>query len=122
MDRAKRLKALGNAVVPAQAYPFFKAITEIEKIKLAQTSYDLRPKEESKLLSAIASKGKSLIQELTGTSPAEKARNLAKRLETGQITKEQLSESFNLVGSPLFEESINKLIQGQRLTVANFQR
>ena len=31
-DRAKRLKALGNAVVPAQAYPFFKAITEIEKI------------------------------------------------------------------------------------------
>jgi len=31
-DRAKRLKALGNAVVPAQAYPFFRAITEIEKI------------------------------------------------------------------------------------------
>ena len=31
-NRAKRLKALGNAVVPAQAYPFFKAITEIEKI------------------------------------------------------------------------------------------
>jgi hypothetical protein len=31
-DRAKRLKALGNAVVPAQAYPFFKAIAEIEKI------------------------------------------------------------------------------------------
>ena len=30
-NRAKRLKALGNAVVPAQAYPFFKAITEIEK-------------------------------------------------------------------------------------------
>ena len=30
-DRAKRLKALGNAVVPAQAYPFFKAIAEIEK-------------------------------------------------------------------------------------------
>ena len=31
-NRAKRLKALGNAVVPAQAYPFFKAITEIERI------------------------------------------------------------------------------------------
>ena len=30
-DRAKRLKALGNAVVPAQAYPFFRAIAEIEK-------------------------------------------------------------------------------------------
>jgi DNA (cytosine-5)-methyltransferase 1 len=30
-NRAKRLKALGNAVVPAQAYPFFKAIAEIEK-------------------------------------------------------------------------------------------
>lgn len=30
-DRAKRLKALGNSVVPAQAYPFFKAIAEIEK-------------------------------------------------------------------------------------------
>ena len=32
-DRAKRLKALGNAVVPAQAYPFFRAIVEIEKKK-----------------------------------------------------------------------------------------
>ena len=31
-DRAKRLKALGNSVVPAQAYPFFRAIVEIEKI------------------------------------------------------------------------------------------
>ena len=31
-DRAKRLKALGNAVVPAQAYPFFNAIAEIERI------------------------------------------------------------------------------------------
>ena len=31
-NRAKRLKALGNAVVPAQAYPFFRAITEIERI------------------------------------------------------------------------------------------
>lgn len=29
-DRTKRLKALGNAVVPAQAYPFFRAIAEIE--------------------------------------------------------------------------------------------
>ena len=29
-DRAKRLKALGNAVVPAQAYPFFRAIKTIE--------------------------------------------------------------------------------------------
>lgn len=31
-DRAKRLKALGNAVVPAQAYPFFRAIVEIERV------------------------------------------------------------------------------------------
>ena len=30
-NRAKRLKALGNAVVPAQAYPFFRAIVEIER-------------------------------------------------------------------------------------------
>lgn len=29
-DRAARLKALGNAVVPAQAYPIFKAIVEVE--------------------------------------------------------------------------------------------
>lgn len=95
--------------------PETKHLTDInDKIKLAQTSYDLRPKEESKLLSAIASKGKSLIQELTGTSPAEKARNLARRLSSGQITKEQLAEPFNLVGSPLFEESVNKLIQGQK--------
>ncbi len=36
-DRAKRLKALGNAVVPAQAYPFFRAITLIEeKVKIAK--------------------------------------------------------------------------------------
>jgi DNA (cytosine-5)-methyltransferase 1 len=29
-DRVKRLKALGNCVVPAQAYPLFRAIAEIE--------------------------------------------------------------------------------------------
>lgn len=35
-DRAKRLKALGNAVVPAQAYPFFRAIAEIDRITMEQ--------------------------------------------------------------------------------------
>ena len=30
-NRVHRLKALGNAVVPAQAYPFFKAIRETER-------------------------------------------------------------------------------------------
>ena len=31
-NRASRLRALGNAVVPAQAYPLFKAIAEIERM------------------------------------------------------------------------------------------
>lgn len=30
-DRTHRIKALGNAVVPQQAYPIFKAIAEVEK-------------------------------------------------------------------------------------------
>jgi hypothetical protein len=29
-DRVKRLRALGNCVVPAQAYPVFRAIMEAE--------------------------------------------------------------------------------------------
>nr|WP_321503868.1 DNA cytosine methyltransferase [uncultured Dethiosulfovibrio sp.] len=31
-NRSKRLKALGNAVVPQQAYPLFRAIVEMERI------------------------------------------------------------------------------------------
>lgn len=31
--RAKRLKALGNSVVPAQAYPFFEAIAIMEEVR-----------------------------------------------------------------------------------------
>jgi len=33
-DRVAKLKALGNAVVPAQAYPIFKAIAEIQEVGL----------------------------------------------------------------------------------------
>jgi len=32
-NRAKRLKALGNSVVPAQAYPFFEAIAIMEEVR-----------------------------------------------------------------------------------------
>ena len=32
-NRAARLKALGNSVVPAQAYPFFEAIAIMEEVR-----------------------------------------------------------------------------------------
>ena len=35
-NRVGRLKALGNAVVPQQFYPVFKAIEEIERGKIWQ--------------------------------------------------------------------------------------
>jgi len=31
--RAARLKALGNSVIPAQAYPFFEAIRIMEEVR-----------------------------------------------------------------------------------------
>ena len=33
LHRAARLKALGNSVVPAQAYPFFEAIAIMEEVR-----------------------------------------------------------------------------------------
>jgi DNA (cytosine-5)-methyltransferase 1 len=36
LHRAARLKALGNAVVPAQIYPIFKAIMEIQRTDIQQ--------------------------------------------------------------------------------------
>ena len=36
--RAKRLKALGNSVVPAQAYPFFEAIRIMEEVRQCNTA------------------------------------------------------------------------------------
>ena len=37
-NRAARLKALGNAVVPAQAYPFFEAIRIMEEVRQCNTA------------------------------------------------------------------------------------
>ena len=36
--RAARLKALGNAVVPAQAFPFFEAIRIMEEVRQCNTA------------------------------------------------------------------------------------
>ena len=36
--RAARLKALGNSVVPAQAYPFFEAIAIMEEVRQCNTA------------------------------------------------------------------------------------
>ena len=37
-NRAARLKALGNSVVPAQAYPFFEAIAIMEEVRQCNTA------------------------------------------------------------------------------------
>ncbi|MBQ7737004.1 MAG: hypothetical protein IJT62_04140 [Oscillospiraceae bacterium] len=40
-DRVDRIKCLGNAVVPQQFYPFFKAISDIEKGRKDEDERDL---------------------------------------------------------------------------------
>lgn len=49
MDRRDRLKALGNAVVPLQAYPIFAAIAETYNVKVRGPEAALSPEAPSRL-------------------------------------------------------------------------
>ena len=99
---------LDEVMETLKKYPQTKDLSKIhDKIKLAQVAYDLRPSEESKLLSQIKSIPLALLGEPSGQRRAEQ---LSKRLASGKISPSDLATFELSKGGNL----LNKFIQRQK--------
>lgn len=100
---------LDEVMETLKKYPQTKDLSKIhDKIKLAQVAYDLRPSEESKLLSQIKNIPLALLGEPSGQ---RRVQQLSQRLASGKIMPSDL-DTFELAkGGNL----LNKLIQKQRI-------
>lgn len=93
-------------------------------IDLAQVAYDFRPPEESKALNRLRPSSSSFFKTLLWdvpkkalfeTSPQEKAKLLAKNLQEGRISPQDVTGQFDVINAGKFSTGINRFLQNQKV-------
>jgi len=100
-------------------YPDLEGAKDLSNaIDLAQVAYDFRPPEESKFTNRVLTpKGifNKTFNAIFTKSPQEKAKLLAKNLQEGRITPQDVTGEFDIVNGGRFTTGLNRFLQRQKV-------
>lgn len=112
-------EALNYAKDTLSKYADLPDVKELKTaIDLAQVSYDFRPPTADKMLNRVPTKRgmlKALYNTVFDYSPQEKAKLLAKNLQEGRISPQDVTGQFDVINAGKFSTGINRFLQNQKV-------